>query len=98
MSRTTGRTPIPVRRMGTEVIADRRTRRVRDRGSAERAAVDESSTPAEVCRTCTHCGGPVTDGSILGRSGEHYCLGKCRRYITDDEVVRTNWYPLKEGS
>lgn len=34
------RAPLPKRRMGTEVIDDRRTRRVRDRAAAERDAVE----------------------------------------------------------
>jgi len=38
-----GRVPRPVRRTGTEVIADRRTRRRRQRGQDERRAVEEDS-------------------------------------------------------
>jgi hypothetical protein len=36
-----GRVPLPVRRTGTEVIADRRTRRRRQRGQDERRALKE---------------------------------------------------------
>jgi hypothetical protein len=47
--KNTGRAPIPVRRMGTEVVADRRTRRVRDRGAATRAAIEEQDEPCGEC-------------------------------------------------
>jgi len=43
-----GRVPRPVRRMGTETIRDRRTRRERDRGASERAAVQEGREVAYV--------------------------------------------------
>lgn len=35
-----GRVPAPIRRMGTETIADRRTRGVRQRGQSERAEIE----------------------------------------------------------
>jgi hypothetical protein len=36
------RAPLPVRRMGTEVLQDRRTRRLRTRSEEERAALEEA--------------------------------------------------------
>ena len=39
-----GRVPRPVRRMGTEIHADRRTRRRRTRAQQEAAAFDEEDT------------------------------------------------------
>lgn len=41
MSKDTGRAPRPVRRMGTEVIKDRRTRRQRTRSDELRAVLDD---------------------------------------------------------
>lgn len=44
------RAPRPTRRMGTEVLADRRTARMRTRADAERAALQEALDDEEDSR------------------------------------------------
>ena len=92
MGKTTGRTPIPVRRMGTEVIADRRTRRLRDRGAEERAAVEESALAAEwfadgrvpgPWRTITV--GPFPTAGEAGAAARDKHLGGIRVYCIHKE-------------
>lgn len=47
-----GRSPLPVRRMGSEIIADRRTRGQRQRGQADRAEIEaELDEGLDACQT-----------------------------------------------